>query len=334
MRVLNKIPSPTLFLGILMMLLIASCSSIEQIQKSKLPTINETVSLPTSDAELGPSITNSEKEGIAYGPSLEDGKEFDFAKAKQRNIVLGLFLGAGGARVFAELELLKEFEKNDIVISAISGVGLGAVVAAYYASDLKISMLEWKLYLFFEKSKGMTLYSKEWIKVVDEILLKPLEKFQIDRLKYNLTLPLYSLNSKKTILLSSGDLRGALLKNLLFLSLKREDSYISALGKNIDLSFFKKKLSVDYIIGVNPLEAELKLKHSSGFLIGNLIREANMMKRRLEIVDLQVKLPHKAIQLDSAGEIAKYLIKVKKISEMVTLQLKYTVKQLKENVDI
>lgn len=317
-----------------MTLLLASCSSIEQIQKSKSPSINETVSLPISVVGAAPSITNSEREGIVYGPSLEQGSEGDVTKSKQINVVLGLFLGSGGARVFAELELLKEFERNDIIISAISGVGLGAVVAAYYASGMKLSTLEWKLYLFFEKSKGMTLYSKEWIKKADDILLEPLSEFKIDRLKYNFTLPLYSLNSKKAVLVSKGDLRDALRKNLRFLNLRKQKSYISALGQNIDILFFKKRLGVDFLIGMNPLEAELNLVHSSGFLIGNLIREANMMSRRLDSVDLQVKLPLKPIPLDSAGEMEKYLIKVKKISEMVTLQLKYTVKQLKENVDI
>lgn len=316
---------------LLIVYLLASCSAVD-IVKSK-PTMDVTVAMPVIEKEqLSPSINYSEKENsVSYGPISQPYKG-ENTNVENNSIAIGLFLGSGGSRVFAEIELLKEFEKKGIRVSSISGIGLGAVVAAYYAAGTKLSHIEWKLYLFFEKTKGLSLYSQEWLKVAENILLKDFKGKRISSLKYNLMVPLYSTKSRDVYFSYKGDLYQQLFDNLCLTRSVGED--ISTIGKKFDLFTFKKQLAIDYLIGMNPLEGNISLSDSSGFLIGNMEKEASLMEIRLEIVDLRVNLPKYNLKMDSSDMMAKYIMKAKKISEMVTLQLKYNIEHLKDNLDL
>ena len=55
-------------------------------------------------------------------------------RKKPKEIKLGLALGSGGAKGFAELGALKAFEENGIQFDYIAGTSIGSIVGAFYAA--------------------------------------------------------------------------------------------------------------------------------------------------------------------------------------------------------
>lgn len=59
---------------------------------------------------------------------------FDFLfRRKPKKIKLGLALGSGGAKGFAELGALKAFEENGLDFEIVAGTSIGSIVGAFYA---------------------------------------------------------------------------------------------------------------------------------------------------------------------------------------------------------
>jgi NTE family protein len=56
-----------------------------------------------------------------------------FRLKKQRKIKVGLALGSGGAKGFAEIGALKAFEEHNISFDIIAGTSIGSVVGSFYA---------------------------------------------------------------------------------------------------------------------------------------------------------------------------------------------------------
>lgn len=54
-------------------------------------------------------------------------------RRKPKPVKLGLALGSGGAKGFAELGALKAFEENGITFDVVAGTSIGSVVGAFYA---------------------------------------------------------------------------------------------------------------------------------------------------------------------------------------------------------
>lgn len=55
-------------------------------------------------------------------------------KNKPKEIKLGLALGTGGAKGFAELGALRAFEENGIEFDMIAGASIGSIIGAFYAN--------------------------------------------------------------------------------------------------------------------------------------------------------------------------------------------------------
>lgn len=56
-----------------------------------------------------------------------------FRRKKPRKVCLGLALGSGGAKGFAELGALAAFEENGIEFDVIAGTSIGSILGAFYA---------------------------------------------------------------------------------------------------------------------------------------------------------------------------------------------------------
>lgn len=54
-------------------------------------------------------------------------------KPKPREIKIGLALGSGGAKGFAELGALRAFEENGIEFDTVAGTSIGSIIGAFYA---------------------------------------------------------------------------------------------------------------------------------------------------------------------------------------------------------
>ena len=58
---------------------------------------------------------------------------FLFRRRKPKEIKLGLALGSGGAKGFAELGAIKAFEENGIEFDIVAGTSIGSVIGAFYS---------------------------------------------------------------------------------------------------------------------------------------------------------------------------------------------------------
>ena len=54
-------------------------------------------------------------------------------RKKENPVKLGIALGSGGAKGFAEIGALKAFEENDIHFDVVGGTSIGSIVGAFYA---------------------------------------------------------------------------------------------------------------------------------------------------------------------------------------------------------
>lgn len=60
-------------------------------------------------------------------------------KKKNRAVKLGLALGSGGAKGFAELGALKAFEENGIEFDIVAGTSIGSIIGAFYAGGYTVT---------------------------------------------------------------------------------------------------------------------------------------------------------------------------------------------------
>ena len=58
---------------------------------------------------------------------------FLFRKKNPKRIKLGLALGSGGAKGFAELGAIYALEQNGITFDVIAGTSIGSIIGAFYA---------------------------------------------------------------------------------------------------------------------------------------------------------------------------------------------------------
>lgn len=56
-----------------------------------------------------------------------------FRRPQQKQLKLGLALGSGGAKGFAELGALKAFEENGIEFDVVAGASIGSIIGAFYS---------------------------------------------------------------------------------------------------------------------------------------------------------------------------------------------------------
>ena len=57
-----------------------------------------------------------------------------FRRQKPRKLKLGLALGSGGAKGFAEIGAIRAFEENGIEFDVVAGTSIGSIVGAFYAN--------------------------------------------------------------------------------------------------------------------------------------------------------------------------------------------------------
>ena len=69
-----------------------------------------------------------------------------FGRRKKPKIKIGLALGSGGAKGFAELGVIRALEENGVVADVVGGTSIGSIIGAFYANGYTstdiISLLE------------------------------------------------------------------------------------------------------------------------------------------------------------------------------------------------
>lgn len=84
--------------------------------------------------------------GCAFSPADHNGKDAPRSETivplKVQRPVLGLVLGAGGARGFAHVGVIKALEAAGLDADVVVGASSGALVASFYAAGMKAHTLE------------------------------------------------------------------------------------------------------------------------------------------------------------------------------------------------
>lgn len=60
-------------------------------------------------------------------------------RRKPKKLKIGLALGSGGAKGFAELGALKAFEEADIEFDVVGGTSIGSIIGAFYADEYSVT---------------------------------------------------------------------------------------------------------------------------------------------------------------------------------------------------
>ena len=130
---------------------------------------------------------------------------------------IGLVLGPGGLRSFAHLGVIKELERHKIPISAVVGIGWGALIAGLYATKGTSHHVEWQLSKlkqehvsnksFFQLQKKMAQVSRM------QSYLKDIFS-QTSQTTLPFACPTKSLQTEKQYLLNKGRLQNRLEKCL------------------------------------------------------------------------------------------------------------------------
>ena len=60
-------------------------------------------------------------------------------RIKPKKLKIGLALGSGGAKGFAELGALKAFEEAGIEFDMVSGTSIGSIIGAFYADGYSVT---------------------------------------------------------------------------------------------------------------------------------------------------------------------------------------------------
>ncbi len=166
----------------------------------------------------------------------------------QKQIKLGLALGAGAAKGFMHIGVLKTLHKHNLFPSYLAGTSMGSVIAAAYAAgrspeeiETFLKQADLRQMLDFTVPKVGLLAGKRIAKKLDELFFH--KEFNQTRLP--LQIIAYNLTDKKKVIFSKGNLSQAV----------RASISIPAIFQPL---FIKKKQYVDgAVIDPNPF-AEVK----------------------------------------------------------------------------
>lgn len=259
-----------------------------------------------------PQIDEKSPHGNEYGPVAKKSIKDDVKVVAK--LPMALLLGPGGYRTLSYLSLLKELHLRNKTPHVIIGHGLGAVMAAYYAFDYKPDYIEWKFFKFMKKAKKIEIYSDEWLKLVEEILIDDLMNKKIEQGKLTLVIPVYSRKDKKVLFLKRGKLQDALMGNIDLLN-KRLRSYRPAFYMEILNIKVVKALGVGKVIVVDLLDDGINWKKGKGILNGYYQKAAQLMNELKLPNEIVIHYPFGKYPIDDLGGVTDLLYQSKKISK-------------------
>ncbi|MBL6991156.1 MAG: patatin-like phospholipase family protein [Bacteriovoracaceae bacterium] len=250
-------------------ILIASCSFLtsEQIKQRKqgagpagVDLLNNFSRKHNQKYSKVPKIQVKTIDTNEYGPTTSEYKTHNRPKRSSLVPVVALLLGPGINRIGAHTQLLKEMEKNNIKIQVISGVGMGSLVAAMYASGITTSKIEWDFYRLFKKIDEKKPYSKSWIEDVQKLITRYFYKKSIQSTNLSLIIPVYDNGPKKVRYLTRGALDSALSSNLLLSKPDDKHRFSTPFQWEIFNSGPFYKFGADIVIGIDVLGESIDFK--------------------------------------------------------------------------
>ncbi|MBT7608949.1 MAG: hypothetical protein HN576_04290 [Bacteriovoracaceae bacterium] len=260
--------------------------------------------------KLLPKIENNQNEKNSVGPFPENNNDSYLTNKKKSNkAVIGLILGPGINRVLCHIPILKELETQGRRIHIITGTGLGALVASMYATGISPDKIEWIFFNFSRKVENLKPFSKEWIKIARDVLLKTFKNKKIQSAKIRLAIPKYKKSKRKVEYITRGQMYDLLLKeHLSFNSLNNLGSF-APFQKEIFNQTELQKLGADKTIAVDVLDNKIDFETTDHYLTGVFGRITGIIRREKETIDLFVTMNSLGMPLDSTKGLPEYLQK-------------------------
>lgn len=342
-----------LLLGIL--IFTSACSGIKVLNRDVVHensgvVIDENQSINTSDknnadTDQKPAIINEEtvrigeNGGEVFNNSNIGTVTNDEAKDTVRNLRVGVAFGPGLTRAITYVEVLKEFERQNIQIHLITGNEFGAIVSALYANGITPEMIEWMFFKYFKEKKNYHPYSSDWIEEVDEFFLEKLRNVKIEDLKTKFYLTLYDHNLKKAFFFNKGNVR-----DLILLSLRTTDNALKFKdGKTYSGTFEKEVFNVrlmksvgsDFTIAVDSLTGRLSVSSDNKEVLDILKSTSLKAHREKNGFDIVMNIPAQDIKLDSGIESANLIQQsnnyTKKQTQIIKKKIKNRIEFLNSN---
>lgn len=182
---------------------------------------------------------------------------------KPKKIKLGLALGSGGAKGFAELGALKAFEEHGIEFSFIGGTSIGSIVGAFYADGYSATDITQMLkgINLFEVMGGIPfgMDGLGFKKVVE----REIGEKQIQELKKPFICVATRASDGAEMLFNSGNVAERLCASSSFPPFFKSviidgESYIDGAFSNSIPADHVKALGADYVVGIDLSERESK----------------------------------------------------------------------------
>ena len=171
---------------------------------------------------------------------------------------LGIALSSGGARGFAHIGILQEFEKNNIHPDYVTGTSMGAIIGALYCSGHSAFEIE-KLVKSKEWKTALKIaFPKAGLVKGDEIrnFLKKVLKKNFKELNTRFTCIATNVDTGKKVVLNKGDLSKAVYASMavpgIFTPLIYKNMVLvdGGLVEPVPTKQLKEE-GIDFIIGVN-----------------------------------------------------------------------------------
>ncbi len=225
---------------------------------------------------------------------------------RDRVPVLAMVFGPGLFRIVGHLSLLRELKQEEIKINIVSGTGLGAFVAAFFALGMTSEKMEWVFYNFFRETVNDVPFSKSWRNKAEELLIRHIDNKELIISNILLAVPVFDKISRKHVYMTRGDFKSYLLKNL-EIEIGDGGDYASAFmfGPFYNPSFFRGK-GADIVMGIDVLGTSVNLVSLNEYLFGSLSRISSIMGKQSKSLDLYYAVNLGDGPLDARESIPMY----------------------------
>jgi hypothetical protein len=253
---------------------------------------------------------------LATSPAETDKKTFE-----QKKTSIALIFGPGLNRTVGYSTFLKALKRQNVEVEMVSGTGMGAIVAAHFASGKTPQKLEWLFFKFFNETKGKKPYSKSWKKSLEEVFLKEFKNVKVEDLKIPLVVPVYQKNPPMVKNINKGNLFELLEAQFIF-STKEEGPYTSPLTKEVYNGFWMKKLGAKVVVGIDVLGKKLIFEEEDKSLKDLYNKILKTVRNDRGDLDLFFSLPFSEMPLDSEKKLPESLQKTAEYGEWAAKTIK------------
>lgn len=312
----------------IVLILLSGCSSIKPISH-KIDSNPDHVDLNLQGSDVQSNDAKTElieiippEETVRLGDrggdtyQTSDGAGIAQEAKKMR---IGLSLGPGLYRTLNYVALLKSLEKHGLAPAIITGTGLGAIVAAMYASGMTPEVIEWNFFRYFREKGNHRPYEEEWYEDIDQLLLTKFKDKTLRDMNKKFYITLYDSKAKKTYYFNEGNLRNLLLLNLRLSGntnrSKIKSKYTTAFESEVFNPNLMRRVGADFVIGADVLGAKIDLEDSNEYLVGIYGRVIGRVAKEKKNFDYFYSIPAAGAGLDSIDDRASFLVKTEEYVE-------------------